>query len=89
MSQKKTLHTKTKPVQKDVETEGEIETTEIDGPKAKKEIDLEAALEPAVIVEEKIEDDIASTPEDGEDELGEEAVLDDEELNPFGDKWEQ
>ena len=37
-------------------------------------------------VEPKLDDDVAGANEDGE--LEDEASLDDEEINPFGDKWE-
>jgi hypothetical protein len=92
MSQKKTLHsknTKTKPAPKDNEAENESELTELDGPKAKKGVDLEAALEPAAIIDEKVEDEILPVGEESEDGSADELTLDDEELNPFGDKWEQ
>jgi hypothetical protein len=92
MSQKKTLHsknTKPKPVSKDSEGENEAEVAELDGPKAKKGVDIEAALEPAAIIDEKVEEDILPPSEDAEDANADELTLDDEELNPFGDKWEQ
>jgi hypothetical protein len=92
MSQKKTLHsknTKTKPAPKDNEVESEAEVAELDGPKSKKPIDLEAALEPAAIIDEKVEDEVLPVGEETEDGTAEELTLDDEELNPFGDKWEQ
>jgi hypothetical protein len=46
--------------------------------------------EPEVLigVEEKVEDDGLPVAEDAEEE-GEEATLDAEEINPFGDKWEE
>ena len=55
--------------------------------KSKKPIEMDEP-EPAVAgVEEKIEEDplVAAV----EDEESEEAVLDGEELNPFGDRWEE
>lgn len=92
MSQKKTLHsknTKTKPTPKDTEAENEIDTEEVEGPKAKKGVDIEAALEPASIVDEKVEEETLPIIDDAEDPSSDELSLDDEELNPFGDKWEQ
>jgi len=53
----------------------------------KKIIDVDAVLEPALI-EEKGDDEVPVVTEDAE-EGGDEISLDDEELNPFGDKWEQ
>ena len=45
--------------------------------------------EPIVAVDEKIEDDALPVTDD-EDVLGsEEIAIDDEELDPFGDKWEE
>ncbi|MEI8327897.1 MAG: hypothetical protein WCG02_02060 [Candidatus Taylorbacteria bacterium] len=40
------------------------------------------------IIEEKPEVDPLLAEEDSEDGAGEEATLDEEEINPFGDKWE-
>ena len=40
------------------------------------------------IVEEKPEADPLLAEEDVEDAASEESALDDEEINPFGDKWE-
>jgi hypothetical protein len=45
-------------------------------------------LEPAPIIEEK-EEDIATPSEDSDEFSTDELSLDDDELNPFGDKWEQ
>ena len=46
--------------------------------------------EPEVLigVEEKVDDDGVVITDDAEEE-GEEATLDAEEINPFGDKWEE
>lgn len=42
------------------------------------------------VPEEKVEEEIAIKPAEEEEELlVEEVGLDDEELNPFGDKWEE
>lgn len=72
------------------EEEEEAETeTEADGPKSKKSIDIEAVLEPAPIIEEKVDDEIVTPTEDGDELSTDELSLDDDELNPFGDKWEQ
>lgn len=68
---------------------GENEEEEIVGPKTKKSVDLESALEPANIVDDKTEDEIPVITDDSEESTSEELSLDDDELNPFGDKWEQ
>lgn len=95
MAQKKKNLTKKTKNNEDVSSsdqENEIETTEdspeIEGPKAKKGVDIESALEPAAIIDEKTDDDLPVSVDD-EDSTGEELSLDDDELNPFGDKWEQ
>jgi hypothetical protein len=89
---KSSSKSKIKEKQSVANPEIESETTEeeeIVGPKAKKSVDIESALEPATIIDEKSDDDLPVVTEDGEDSLGDELSLDDEELNPFGDKWEQ
>lgn len=80
---------KSKNTKNETEEENESEALEVEEPKPKKTVDLEAALEPASI-EEKVEEGeelslIGDDPEEGSEELS----FDDEELNPFGDKWEQ
>ncbi|HEX7724279.1 MAG TPA: hypothetical protein VF438_00895 [Candidatus Paceibacterota bacterium] len=65
------------------------ETEEIVPPsKIKKEVDLEAG---EAFASSDKEDDVESFPADTDDsdELGDEAELDTEEVNPFGDKWEE
>ncbi len=57
-------------------------------PKSKKPVDLEAILEPSSVVDEKI-DDVLIPPSDDAEESGDEDLMDEEEINPFGDKWEQ
>ncbi len=94
MAQKKKISLKKSKTKEKAspEQETEIETNddaeEVVGPKAKKGVDLESALEPAAIIDEKIDDELPVSLED-EDSASEEISLDDEELNPFGDKWEQ
>ena len=93
MAQKKKVATKNNTKEKEVssqETDPETseDTMELEGPKAKKSVDLESALEPAVIIDEKSDEDVPVVTDD-EDASGDELSLDDEELNPFGDKWEQ
>ncbi len=68
------------------EIEGEVDTLPA---KSKKPLEIVDELEPVAVVEEKLEEDplIAATEED---ELGSEEIsLDTEELNPFGDRWEE
>jgi hypothetical protein len=93
MAQKKKVATKNKTKEKEVspqETDAETseDSMELDGPKAKKGVDLESALEPAVIIDEKSDEDVPVVTDDDESST-DELSLDDEELNPFGDKWEQ
>ncbi|MFA6601416.1 MAG: hypothetical protein WCT02_00940 [Candidatus Paceibacterota bacterium] len=90
-----TKHTHHKTVAKETKNKGvaaknsEEEDLPIDltATKAKKapEIDL---IEEVLVTEEKVDPE-APVVEDGEDAEGEEVTLDDEDLNPFGDKWEQ
>jgi hypothetical protein len=56
--------------------------------KKKKPLEIDE-LEPVSVVEEKIEEDplIGATEED--ELASDEATLDTEELNPFGDRWEE
>ena len=54
----------------------------------KKVIDIESALEPAALIDDKEVEDLPIPTDDSEDG-GDEVSLDDEELNPFGDQWEQ
>ena len=81
-----------KETENEAELEDEEESEDEDivpaGPKAKKSpIDIECVLEPAPIIDEK-EDDVPVAGDD--DELNtEDLTLDDDDLNPFGDKWEQ
>jgi hypothetical protein len=97
MAQKKNIST-VKKTKKDSARDSSAERTpeadtseeveEVIGPKAKKGVDLESALEPAVIIDEKVDEDLPVVAEDEESAV-DEVTLDDEELNPFGDKWEQ
>lgn len=67
----------------------ELEVTEELILKPKKVPELDIVEEPvAILVEEKTDDDAATT-EDAEESAENELSLDEEELNPFGDKWEQ
>lgn len=78
---------KTKSAAKEAEIEND--PVELGDPKEKKTVDLESALEPAVIVDEKVDDEISVIGDDPEESGTDELSLDDDELNPFGDKWEQ
>ncbi len=94
MAQKKKISIKKSKTKESAspEQETEVETSEdaeeVVGPKAKKGVDLESALEPASIIDEKVDEDLPISLDD-EESASEEISLDDEELNPFGDKWEQ
>jgi hypothetical protein len=46
-------------------------------------------IEPVAIIEEKIVDEPIIATEDEDDLASEEAGLDNDELNPFGDRWEE
>jgi hypothetical protein len=95
MASSKTKTTKTKKKDEKIEeTEehtDETEETEDESFPIKSKKDPVIALDEHVeveIPEEKPEDDIPLKIEE-EDELVEEIGLDDEELDPFGDKWEE
>ena len=68
------------------------ESEEIAPPsKIKKEIDLEAGESFAADKDDTKDEDVEAFPlesEDGDD-LGDEAEIDTEEINPFRDKWEE
>jgi len=88
MSQTKKSHSKTtKDHAAAPATQDEDELKDASVLNEKKIIDVDAALEPALI-EDKEDEDLPVTPEDTDDPA-DELSLDDEELNPFGDKWEQ
>lgn len=65
----------------------EQEEAVADAPKIKKVIEVDDH-EPAIVGDEKLDDD-APVPGDDENLSSDDASLDDEELNPFGDKWEE
>jgi hypothetical protein len=88
MAQKKKV-SKNKETKNTKDIVEENEEGEVVGKKAKKSVDLESALEPANIIDEKTEDEIPVITDDSEESTSEELSLDDDELNPFGDKWEQ
>ncbi len=70
----------------------ETETASVESFPIKKKGDtivIDEHVEIGEVVEEKPEEDTAVKAEEAEDLLGEELGLDDEELNPFGDKWEE
>lgn len=95
ISPKTTLKTKDKTKNKkpeaheeeNVEKDGDVESFPVKGKKvAPVVIDDHPEVE---IPEEKVEDEVVVKPEDVEDLLADELTLDDDELNPFGDKWEE
>lgn len=77
---------KTKPITKD-QTE---ETEEVVAPVSKisKAVEVDIQDDVIGIVEEKPEIDPLLADDESDDSATEEAGLDDEEINPFGDKWE-
>lgn len=90
MLQKKNTHSKelkSKSIHESPSRETE-DTKEVVAPKIKRlSVEPELPEDVLPVVEEK-NDDESSTSEDAEDSA-DEVSLDDEELNPFGDKWEQ
>lgn len=87
MPQKKSAQTKRKKKRPaDPESETENDMADIGDIKSKKTIDIESALEPAAII---ADEEVLPTVEESEDGNVDELSLDDDELNPFGDKWEQ
>lgn len=66
----------------------EEETPAIDPKKLKKGGEIELPEEP-IAIDEKVLDEELPIAEDVDDAEGSEIGLDDEEINPFGDKWEQ
>jgi hypothetical protein len=92
MSQAKNTHgkrIKSKALGKSIEEEAEgIIDARVQ--KNKKPIELELPEEPvAVVIDDKTEEETAVLGEEAEELAAEDLGLDDEELNPFGDKWEQ
>ncbi|MEI6304483.1 MAG: hypothetical protein WCP09_00485 [Candidatus Taylorbacteria bacterium] len=77
---------KTKPIAKDPNEEGD----EVVAPVQKISKVVEVDIQDDVIgtVEEKPEVDPLLSEDESEDSSSEESGLDDEEINPFGDKWE-
>lgn len=61
---------------------------EIDIAKNKKILEVDE-IEPAIVIEEKIEEDPLIAIIEDEEGSAEEITLDNEELNPFGDRWEE
>ncbi len=85
------IREKNKQRVKPIEKKKEIETEEHDdvglSPNIKKIIEIDEP-EPVVgVIEEKVEDDIPIVVEDDES-LSDETGLDDDEVDPFGDKYE-
>jgi hypothetical protein len=90
MAQVKELRSKHKKIppaqaENDEEQEGPIALTST---KNKKPIEIE---EPEAIlpVDEKVADEDSPAVTEDEESVSEEVALDDEEVNPFGDKWEE
>jgi len=70
----------------------EAETTDAEAFPVKNKKDAVITLDEHVeieVAEEKPEEEPVVKVEEEEELLGEEVSLDDEELNPFGDKWEE
>ncbi len=83
----KSIRPKTKKATVEVVQEEQIHEADITPSKVKKPLEID---EPEVVggIEEKLEEDpLIGATED--EESSEEASLDGEELNPFGDRWEE
>ena len=75
-----------KPVN-EIDTEAdETEAAPIENIKKIKEVDITEDV--IGVVEEKAEVDPLMGDEESEDSIGEDSGLDEEEIDPFGDKWE-
>lgn len=70
------------------ETHDEDESLEKKPISIKKPVELDIA-EDVLPLEDKEDPESAEAAEDAEDAANDEVGLDDDELNPFGDKWEQ
>ena len=79
------------PATKDAEvedgTESSIEEAAITRNKAKRVANIDITESIVDVVEEKPVDEVLES-EDEEDELEDDLALDEEAVNPFGDKWE-
>ncbi|MEN9912673.1 MAG: hypothetical protein RLY66_81 [Candidatus Parcubacteria bacterium] len=82
---------KTKKVDPIVEEHDEAEEHREDAPaaKAKKPIEIEEHEPILGGTDEKVEEDPLAAPAEDDELAGEELSLDGEELNPFGDRWEE
>ena len=85
---KVSMKAKARPVEASAES-AEVEILETPTLVPKRVIEIEIPEEVPAAVEEKTDDESAASEEGAEDGTGEELTLDDDELNPFGDKWEQ
>jgi hypothetical protein len=75
-----------KSVASEIPEEGDLDA----GPAKIKSIIDPVELEPAIGIEEKPEEDpIIAPPTDDDEASGDETSLDAEDLNPFGDRWEE
>lgn len=79
---------KTKVVEKKQTEEVEEQENEALPAKTKKIVEIDEPERIIVGVEEKLDDDAVQVPEDEEGGGVEDATLDDEEVDPFGDKYE-
>lgn len=83
-----------KKIKKVAPVTGEHEEEEVEGghddapSKNKKPIEIDDH-EPIIGGEEKVEEDPLIAPSEDDELVGEELSLDGEELNPFGDRWEE
>jgi len=84
-----TKHAPAKNLHKKNEAVAEDENEIVDAKSLKKKSgEIELPEEPIVVEDKLVEEETALATEEAEDAENE-ITLDDEELNPFGDKWEQ
>ena len=88
--QKKSAHPKKQKVRKPAETEaGDEDAVIAANPlKAKKPVELDV-VEAVIGIDEKIDPEAPIVEEGAEETAAEELGIDDDEIDPFGDKWEQ
>ncbi|MBP6858540.1 MAG: hypothetical protein KBC33_01775 [Candidatus Pacebacteria bacterium] len=82
---------KTKKTAPAVEEHDEVEEHHEDTlpVKAKKPVEIDEPEPVLAVVDEKLEEDPLAAPAEDDELAGEELSLDGEELNPFGDRWEE
>ena len=88
MPHNKQLRSNTKPKTSIKDTSEDADDIAAPVSKINKVIDIYIQDDVVGVVEEKPETDPLTTNEESDESASEESGLDDEEINPFGDKWE-